>query len=222
MRSLTTISGICHSKQFNTFIHFFSFSIFLLNIYLFFTFFNNLSKNSIINETKKSKNKNRKNKKNKEINDSSVQQIDHSNDGQMCCSDSSCLASHASNQLGEADGAIGGHTSEESGEPNEVNAWTYNKLQDIKKAVEMLNLYQGSGAAKTPEEALKKKYEFWETQPVPKLDENPDVNDAIEANKNREQIKKDSLNLPIGFVWDTLDINDDNIVRLFEFFLFIN
>ena len=93
-----------------------------------------------------------------------------------------------------------------------MNAWTYNKLQDIKKAVEMLNLYQGSGPAKTPEDALKKKYEFWETQPVPKLDEIPAGNEPIEGPKSKEQIKKESLNLPIGFVWDTLDINDESIV----------
>jgi len=112
------------------------------------------------------------------------------------------------------DGAAGGHSHGHGGESEELNAWTYNKLQDIKKAVEMLNLYQGGGPAKTPEDALKKKYEFWETQPVPKIDETPDANVPIEADKSKDQIRKDSLNLPQGFVWDTLDINDESIVRL--------
>ena len=167
------------------------------------------SSNSSKNELKKSKNKNRRHKKNKETNDSSVVKSNNSEVPQMCCTDSSCSAS-VGHSL-QPDGAIGGQT-EPTGDPNEMNAWTYNKLQDIKKAVEMLNLYQGSGPAKTPEDALKKRYDFWETQPVPKLDETPDSNEPIEGPKNKEQIKKDSLNLPIGFVWDTLDINDEGIV----------
>ena len=135
----------------------------------------------------------------------------------MCCTDSSCSASVAHSL--QSDGAVGGQT--ESTDPNEMNAWTYNKLQDIKKAVEMLNLYQGSGPAKTPEEALKKRYDFWETQPVPKLDETPESSEPIEGPKNKEQIKKESLNLPIGFVWDTLDINDAAIVST-DHFLWIS
>ncbi|CAG2171385.1 unnamed protein product [Oppiella nova] len=170
--------------------------------------------NSVTNEAKKSKHKNRKNKKNKEVShESNNTTAAHP---QTCCSDSS--HSH-SNHVTEADGAVGGQPSE-SGDPNEMNAWTYNKLQDIKKAVEMLNLYQGSGSAKTPEDAMKKRYEFWDTQPVPRLDETPDVNDAIEGPKTAEQIKAESLNLPNGFIWDTLDINDEHTLK--ELYLLLN
>lgn len=40
-------------------------------------------------------------------------------------------------------------------------------FQDIRKAMEMLSLQQKP--AKTTEEALQKQYQFWSTQPVPKM-----------------------------------------------------
>lgn len=39
--------------------------------------------------------------------------------------------------------------------------------QEIRKAMEVFSLQQRS--AKTPEEALQKQYQFWSTQPVPKI-----------------------------------------------------
>ena len=41
------------------------------------------------------------------------------------------------------------------------------KLQQLQKAMELLNLPQG--APKSMEEAKRKQYQFWDTQPVPKL-----------------------------------------------------
>ncbi|CAG2109844.1 unnamed protein product [Medioppia subpectinata] len=150
---------------------------------------NDSGSNSLPNNTKKPKNKNRKNKKSKEL----ANKSEGAGGGPTPCCGPDSPCGQSGNHLSETDGAVGPAT---DGDPNEMNAWTYNKLQDIKKAVEMLNLYQGSTAAKTPEDALKKRYEFWDTQPVPKLDEVPEVNQEIEANKSSEQIKPDSLNLP--------------------------
>ncbi|GIY08901.1 glycylpeptide N-tetradecanoyltransferase [Caerostris extrusa] len=46
------------------------------------------------------------------------------------------------------------------------------KLNEIKKAMEVFNLgVMHQGPAKTPEEAARKRYEFWDTQPVPKISE---------------------------------------------------
>lgn len=41
------------------------------------------------------------------------------------------------------------------------------KLQDIQRAMELLSACQGP--AKNIDEAAKRKYQFWDTQPVPKL-----------------------------------------------------
>jgi len=46
---------------------------------------------------------------------------------------------------------------------------SYKTLQDIRKAVEVLSFQQKP--AKTTEEALQKQYQFWNTQPVPKMGE---------------------------------------------------
>jgi len=43
------------------------------------------------------------------------------------------------------------------------------KLQDIQRAMELLSTCQGP--AKNIDEATKHKYQFWDTQPVPKLSE---------------------------------------------------
>lgn len=58
-----------------------------------------------------------------------------------------------------------------------------------------------------------KRYQFWDTQPVPRLDEVPEVNDRIEPNKKPEEVRQEPYNLPEGFVWDTLDIKNDAILK---------
>lgn len=66
----------------------------------------------------------------------------------------------------------------------------------------------------------KHQYQFWETQPVPKLDEEPQASEPIEANKPIDQIKADPYNLPDGFVWDTIDLKDDK--SLTELYTLLN
>lgn len=46
---------------------------------------------------------------------------------------------------------------------------SFGKLQQIQKAMEMLQMNQGQYAPKSLEEAKRKQYQFWDTQPVPKL-----------------------------------------------------
>ncbi|XP_076361396.1 glycylpeptide N-tetradecanoyltransferase 2-like isoform X1 [Tachypleus tridentatus] len=95
------------------------------------------------------------------------------------------------------------------------------KLQDLKKAMEVLTLNVGQeGPAKTAEEALHKRYEFWETQPVPKIDEKVVDFGPIESPKNEDDIRKTPYSLPQGFKWDTLDITDPLILK--ELYLLLN
>lgn len=58
-----------------------------------------------------------------------------------------------------------------------------------------------------------KKFQFWETQPVPQLDESPQTSEPIEPNKEPAEVKPNPYNLPDGFVWDTLEVNDDSILK---------
>ncbi|XP_077978307.1 glycylpeptide N-tetradecanoyltransferase 2-like [Glandiceps talaboti] len=86
------------------------------------------------------------------------------------------------------------------------------KLQELQRAIELLT-FQQRAAPKTEEEAKKKAYEFWNTQPVPKIDEKIEsmVNEAVEEDK--EDIRKEPYSLPQGFMWDIIDISNDNNLR---------
>ena len=66
-------------------------------------------------------------------------------------------------------GEVGSETSPESLVPSSgVNLQSLRQLQNLQKSFELLKVGEAK-APKTTEEALKKKYQFWDTQPVPKL-----------------------------------------------------
>ncbi|XP_078322109.1 glycylpeptide N-tetradecanoyltransferase 2-like [Crassostrea virginica] len=89
-----------------------------------------------------------------------------------------------------------------------------NPIQKIQKAVELLSMSQGAGAPKSTEEATKKRYRFWETQPVPEINEKiQGINEPIEEDKPPEEIRHEPYSLPSGFVWDTLDLLDPLILK---------
>ncbi|KAI1283715.1 Glycylpeptide N-tetradecanoyltransferase 2 [Halotydeus destructor] len=92
-------------------------------------------------------------------------------------------------------------------------------MERIKKAVELLHLVN-AGPAKTTEDAMRKNYKFWETQPVPKIDEEVLDNGAINKNQKVADIRKEPYHLPGGFVWDTLDIANEE--QLKEVYLLLN
>lgn len=48
-----------------------------------------------------------------------------------------------------------------------MNSLPAERIQEIQKAIELFSV--GQGPAKTMEEASKRSYQFWDTQPVPKL-----------------------------------------------------
>lgn len=59
-----------------------------------------------------------------------------------------------------------------------------------------------------------KKFTFWGTQPVPAIEENVDeaVNEPIELDKPSSEVRQEPYNLPEGFEWNTLDIDDSEVV----------
>ncbi|XP_051165510.1 glycylpeptide N-tetradecanoyltransferase 2 [Leptopilina boulardi] len=77
-------------------------------------------------------------------------------------------------------------------------------IKEIQLAMDALNLQQKP--AKTQEEALQKSYQFWSTQPVPKMDEQIVSNEPIEA--DRTSIRGKPYSLPADFHWDTLNLDD--------------
>ena len=49
----------------------------------------------------------------------------------------------------------------------QMNSLPAERIQEIQKAIELFSV--GQGPAKTMEEASKRSYQVWDTQPVPKL-----------------------------------------------------
>ncbi|XP_063395087.1 glycylpeptide N-tetradecanoyltransferase 2-like [Cydia fagiglandana] len=84
-------------------------------------------------------------------------------------------------------------------------------IKDLKMAMDVLNLQQKP--AKTTEEALHKSYQFWSTQPVPKMDEKIVSNEPIEPPKSPEDIRAEPYTLPDGFNWDTLNLNEPLVLK---------
>ncbi|RZB54391.1 glycylpeptide N-tetradecanoyltransferase 2, partial [Asbolus verrucosus] len=84
-------------------------------------------------------------------------------------------------------------------------------IQGLRAAMEALTMNQKP--AKTPEEALNKSYQFWNTQPVPKMDEKITVNEAIEPDREIAEIRAEPYSLPDGFTWDTLNLNEPLVLK---------
>ncbi|XP_055376250.1 glycylpeptide N-tetradecanoyltransferase [Condylostylus longicornis] len=84
--------------------------------------------------------------------------------------------------------------------PEEIN-------ESVKGLLENLSLDQ-----RFFRENLTKKFAFWSTQPVPKLNEEVSTNESIEPDKEVSEIRSTPYTLPSGFTWDTLDLNDSTIL----------
>lgn len=121
--------------------------------------------------------------------------------------------------------------------PSEPSAADIAKISEIKRAIEQMRLMQslqpssssGSGSSAQPknvEEAKKKKYEFWETQPVPKMNDDApiprDVNEPIDPNTDVAKVRKEPLPLPEGFIWVAMDIDKNEELQELYTLLFEN
>ncbi|KAG5681210.1 hypothetical protein PVAND_010666 [Polypedilum vanderplanki] len=91
------------------------------------------------------------------------------------------------------------------------------QTSDVLKTLKSLNLSDVMKINKEAGEATKE-YKFWNTQPVPKIDSNDDANESefhkpIEADKKISEIKQEPYALPEGFIWETLDITNEVILK---------
>ncbi|NWS78057.1 NMT1 tetradecanoyltransferase, partial [Crotophaga sulcirostris] len=91
----------------------------------------------------------------------------------------------------------------------QVNSLPAERIQEIQKAIELFSV--GQGPAKTMEEASKRSYQFWDTQPVPKLGEVVNTHGPVEPDK--DNIRQEPYTLPQGFTWDALDLGDRGVLK---------
>ncbi|XP_066519035.1 glycylpeptide N-tetradecanoyltransferase 1b [Hoplias malabaricus] len=78
------------------------------------------------------------------------------------------------------------------------------KQQEIQRALHLFSL--GQGPPMTLQDARKHNFRFWNTQPVPKIDEEVTSHGPIESEK--QSIREECYSLPQGFCWDTLDVEN--------------
>lgn len=91
--------------------------------------------------------------------------------------------------------------------------------EKLKKAMELLSM-QAAGPAKNEEEAAKKTYQFWSTQPVPSIDEVVTSNEWITPDLPITEVRQDGYTLPAGFQWDTLHLDDPLVLK--ELYVLLN
>lgn len=60
---------------------------------------------------------------------------------------------------------------------------------------------------------MKESHKFWSTQPVPQMDEKPEGNEAIEADKEMSELRQEPYTLPDGFMWEALDLNEPLVLK---------
>lgn len=94
-------------------------------------------------------------------------------------------------------------------QPVKMNSLPAERIQEIQKAIELFSV--GQGPAKTMEEASKRSYQFWDTQPVPKLGEVVNTHGPVEPDK--DNIRQEPYTLPQGFTWDALDLGDRGVLK---------
>jgi glycylpeptide N-tetradecanoyltransferase len=95
-----------------------------------------------------------------------------------------------------------------------------NLNSDMLKQLKALNLDEMMKIGKEAAGASGKTYKFWNTQPVPKIDEGSggdtvasEYHKAIEPDKTIAEIKQDPYALPEGFVWETLHLENETVLR---------
>jgi len=90
------------------------------------------------------------------------------------------------------------------------------QLENLKKAMQLLNTQSGAGAVEKPPS----EYKFWSTQPVPKLNEVITTNEEINPDPPLEKIRSEPYSLPEGFKWDTLLLDDPLVLK--EVYVLLN
>ncbi|KAJ8389937.1 hypothetical protein AAFF_G00112220 [Aldrovandia affinis] len=131
----------------------------------------------------------------------------HFDDGDKSPGDESGAKKKKKRQKKKKDKAGGLESSQDS--MAKVNSLPADKLQEIQKAIELFSV--GQGPAKTMEEASRRSYQFWDTQPVPKLGEMVTSHGCIEPDK--ANIREEPYSLPQGFSWDALDLGNPAVLK---------
>jgi len=113
----------------------------------------------------------------------------------------------------------GGKKKEGGGEVAQQQQLSPDQQEKLRQAMEMLSM-QNQGAPKSEEDASKKNFQFWSTQPVPALEEVITSNECISQDVTAEEVRQEPYSLPDGFKWDTLLLDDPLVLK--EVYVLLN
>nr|XP_019938578.1 PREDICTED: glycylpeptide N-tetradecanoyltransferase 1-like [Paralichthys olivaceus] len=82
------------------------------------------------------------------------------------------------------------------------------KQQEIQRALHLFSL--GPTLPKTLQQAKRHNYRFWDTQPVPRLDDTITTHGPIA--EAEVSVREEPFSLPQGFSWDTLDLSSSTVL----------
>ena len=91
--------------------------------------------------------------------------------------------------------------------------------EQIKKLLAEMTAAEGKGRSRQDERKLKKvatlydTHNFWDSQPVPKVTDQvtaDDLDKPIDVIKTVDEIPEEALQIPAGFQWCDVNIEDDN------------
>ncbi|KAL7857110.1 hypothetical protein SRHO_G00160090 [Serrasalmus rhombeus] len=85
-----------------------------------------------------------------------------------------------------------------------LDALPEHKQQEIQRALHLFSF--GQGPPKNLQDARRHNFRFWNTQPVPKIDEEVTSHGPIQP--EMPSVREDCYSLPQGFCWDTLDLGN--------------
>lgn len=97
------------------------------------------------------------------------------------------------------------------GTKSDCGSVSLKNLTGLRQAMEALVAQNSAHTtlSRTEQEARRKTYAFWDTQPVPKFDEFVAESGPLEDDKDPADIRSEPYSLPAGFRWDTIDVHDD-------------
>jgi len=98
----------------------------------------------------------------------------------------------------------------------QVPSLTAEQTENLRRAMEMLNNQPGG----SKDDPASKEYQFWSTQPVPKIGEVITTNEAINPDPPLDQVRSEPYSLPTGFQWDTLNLDDPLVLK--EVYVLLN
>lgn len=101
---------------------------------------------------------------------------------------------------------------EESDNKQQQEIVSVEEQEEFLRIIKQLNLVKDSQVNSqellVPQVKSQQDYKFWSTQPVPSIDDDTQEHGAVDKPKQVKDVRQDPYNMPKGFIWSDIDLND--------------